>query len=78
MMKDMGIDLDNIKVTLKFPPEQLGRQIAGAVSYLLRNTKPADLVPGRSDQRACERGSEAHGSGKSGAAAAHRPSLRKL
>jgi hypothetical protein len=75
----MSIDLDNIPITFSCSREQLNAQVSYAVTFLLRNTKPADLVRGSSGrQRVSERGSEVHGSGKSGAAAAHRPSLRKL
>lgn len=54
----MAIDLDNIPISINCSPERLRTQISYAVSLLLGNEKPADQVPGRSDQRVSERGSE--------------------
>ena len=61
----MSIDLDNIPITFNCSREQLKAQVSYAVTFLLRNTKPADLVRGSSGrQRVSERGSEGSGGAK--------------
>ncbi len=58
-MKQTGVDLGNIPITFNCSPERLKSQVSSAVSFLLRNTKPADRVrSGSMGQRASERGSE--------------------
>lgn len=61
----MSIDLDNIPITFNCSRGQLKAQVSYAVTFLLRNTKPADLVRGSSGcQRVSERGSEGSGGAK--------------
>lgn len=58
-MKKTGVDLSDIVLRISCPPGQLQAQVSSAVSFLLRNTKPADRVrSGSMGQRASERGSE--------------------
>lgn len=58
-MKQAGIDLSNIEITINCSPEQLKSQVTASALRLLCNKKPADLVPGSSNgQRASGRGLE--------------------
>ena len=67
------IDLDNIPILISCSQEQFRSQVSHAVSHLLRNEKPADLVPGRSDQRASKRRSEEFAVGAKGKGACCTP-----
>lgn len=60
-MKQVGIDLSSIEITINCSPEQLKSQVTASALHLLRNEKAVDQVPGRSDQQLSERRSEVAG-----------------
>ena len=66
------------EVQISCTPNQLIGLIAETLAETMGNIKPADLVPGRSDQRVSERGSEGSGGAKGKGVAALRDSLNTI